>query len=283
MNKRYAGLLAIIVLASSAFFSCKNNSSLNLGSLEFDSVYVSEKAHLFSDTAKPACDITVNFAYVLKSSDKGLKDSLNALLQTLCLDSQYAAMKSEEAVRIYKENYIADYRKDLEPMYRQDLAEQEETSIAPWYSYYKRVKGYVRSYSNDLLVYQVDYDEYTGGAHGIYMSSFHNIDLSTITPLSLEDLFIADFKEPLTDLLWNQLMADNRVTTREELEDIGYASTGELEPVENFYLRKKGICFYYNVYEITPYAMGPTEIMLPYEAIEHLLSEKGKAYMNYEL
>ncbi len=283
MNKQYASLFIILFWMSSLFFSCKNNANANIGALEFDSVYVNETAHLFGDTAKPACNIIVNFAYVRNSSDKDLKDSLNALFQTLCLDTQYAAMKPKEAVHMYKERYIADYRKDLEPMYNQDTVEQEETSILSWYSYYKKVEGRIQSYSNDLLIYRINYDEYTGGAHGIYMSSFHNIDLRTKTPLNLNDIFIADYKEPLTDLLWNQLMADNKVATRDELEDMGYTSTGELEPVENFYLKKRGICFYYNVYEITPYAMGTTEITLPYELVEHLLSEKGKACMNYEL
>ena len=43
-----------------------------------------------------------------------------------------------------------------------------------------------------------------------------------------------DYKEALTDLLWKQLMADNNVNTRQELEDMGYATTGDLEPIENF-------------------------------------------------
>lgn len=45
--------------------------------------------------------------------------------------------------------------------------------------------------------------------------------------------------------------------TRAELEDMGYGSTGEIAPTENFYLDKDGVTFYYNVYDITPYAMGP--------------------------
>ena len=38
-----------------------------------------------------------------------------------------------------------------------------------------------------------------------------------------------------------------------------------------FYLDKDGITFYYNVYDITPYAMGPVEIKIPYEMMEHML------------
>ena len=59
-----------------------------------------------------------------------------------------------------------------------------------------------------------------------------------------------------------------------ELEDMGYATTGDLEPIENFYLDPTGITFYYNVYEIAPYVMGATKITLSYEDIAHLMNGK---------
>ena len=71
-------------------------------------------------------------------------------------------------------------------------------------------------------------------------------------------------------------MEDNKVSTRQEVEDLGYGSTGELEPTENFYLTPQGITFYYNIYEIAPYVMGPTSITLPYERIQHLLNDENE-------
>ena len=50
-------------------------------------------------------------------------------------------MTPEEAVKAYKETYIQDYLKDLEPMYAKDEAEKEDSaSISAWYSYYKGVE-----------------------------------------------------------------------------------------------------------------------------------------------
>ena len=118
--------------------------------------------------------------------------------------------------------------------------------------------------------------EYTGGAHGIYMDSYLNLDLRTLTPVRLDDLFAPDYEEALTDLLWNQLMADNQVATRQELEDLGYGSTGELTPTENFRIGEKGLTFHYNVYEIAPYVMGGIDIELPYEIMSHLLNDEFK-------
>ena len=77
-------------------------------------------------------------------------------------------------------------------------------------------------YEKNLLVYRIDYNEYTGGAHGIYMTTFLNMDLGLMRPLRLDDVFVGEYQEPLTDLIWNQLMADNEAKTRAELEDMGY-------------------------------------------------------------
>lgn len=273
MNKQTVSLLVLLLAASGFFFSCGNIMNKNAGALEFDSIQVNETAHLFGDSAKPACNLIINFAYVNKSSDSRLKDSLNSYFLAACFGDKYITLTPEEAVKKYTEKYVRDYRKDLEPIYRKDEKDKEDdASMEAWYSYYKGIESHVQLYIKNLLVYRVNYNEYTGGAHGIYMASFLNIDLRTLAPIRLDDLFVSNYEEPLTDLLWNQLMADNKVATRQELEDLGYATTGDLAPIENFYLGRDGITFYYNVYEIAPYVMGPVEITLPYEMMQHLLN-----------
>ena len=275
MKKQYVSLLAIILSVSGFLFSCHDKMNKNTGALQFDSIQVNETAHLFNDTAKPACNIIINFAYPVKSSDDMLKDSLNAFFLSACFGDKYMAMTPEEAVKKYTEKYVSDYRNDLEPMYKKDEQDKEdEESIGAWYSYYKGIESHVQLCNTLILTYRIDYNEYTGGAHGIYMSTFLNLDLKTLSPIRLDDLFEGDYKEALTDLLWKQLMADNNVSTRQELEDMGYATTGDLEPIENFYLDPTGITFYYNVYEIAPYVMGATKITLSYEDIAPLMNGK---------
>ena len=274
MKKQTVSLLVLLLATSGFFFSCGNIMNKNAGALEFDSIQVNETAHLFGDTAKPACNLTINFAYAAKSSDNKLKDSLNTYFLSACFGDKYISMTPEEAVEKYTEKYVEDYRKDLESMYKKDEQDKEDgASMEAWYSYYKGINRHIQLYLKHLLVYRIEYNEYTGGAHGIYMTTFLNMDLRTLAPIRLDDLFVSDYKEALTDLLWNQLMADNKVTARQELEDMGYATTGELAPTENFYLSKEGITFFYNVYDIAPYVMGPVKITLPYEMLQHLLGD----------
>lgn len=276
MKKQYVSLLAIILSASVFLFSCGDKMNKNTGALEFDSIQVNTTAHLFGDTSKPACNLTINFAYPVKSSDEKLKDSLTAFFVSACFGEGYIGEKPAEVVKEYTESYVAEYRHDLEPMFLEDEKNKEDgESVEAWYSYYKGIESHVQLYEKNLLTYRIDYNEYTGGAHGIYMTTYLNMDLIHLRPLRLEDIFVNDSKEALTDLIRNQLMADNNVATPDELEDMGYGSTGEITPTENFYPDKEGITFFYNVYDITPYAMGPVQVKLPYEIMEHLLDNNS--------
>lgn len=272
MKKQYVSLLAVILAASGFLFSCGDKMKKDTGSLEFDSIQVNKTVHLFGDTAKPACNLLINFAYPSKSSDELLKDTLDKYFIAACFGDKYMGEKPQEVVKQYTETYISEYRRDLEPMYLEDEKDKEnESSVGAWYSYYKGIESHVQLYEKNLLVYRINYNEYTGGAHGIYMTTYLNFDLGLMRPLRLDDIFVGYYQEPLTDLIWNQLMADNGAKTRAELEDMGYGSTGEIAATENFYLNKDGVTFYYNVYDITPYAMGPVIVSLPFQMLEHML------------
>lgn len=202
MKKQIIIRLAFLISASGLFFSCSHMGQKNVGAFEFDSLQVNKTTHLFGDTAKPACNLTVSLSYIKNSSDERIKDSLNAYFLSASLGEDYATLLPEASVKSYAEKYAGNYLNDLEPLYRKDEQEAENREdIGNWYSYYRGVKSHVQHYDGNLLVYRVDYNEYTGGAHGIYMSSFLNFNLSTLSPIRLDDLFVGEYKEQLTDLL----------------------------------------------------------------------------------
>ena len=278
MKKPFVNLLVIMFLTSGICTSCTDKTN-KTGDFKFESVQINKTAHLFGDTTKPGTNIIIDFTYISKSSDRELKDSLNAYILSACFGDRYADENIREIPELYAQNYISDYRQDLEPMFAEDQKNKEDNeSVASWYSYYKGVESRVTFYEKDLLVYRIDFNEYTGGAHGMYTSLFLSFDLKKMHQLVLDDIFTGDYRDTLSDLLWNQLMADQNVKTRAELENMGYGSTGDLIPTENFYLGKEGVTFYYNVYEFTPYVMGAVEITLPYAAIKHLMITKWILY-----
>jgi hypothetical protein len=262
---------------SGIFFSCHDKTDSRTGALEIDSIQINKTEHLFGDTAKPACNITINYAYVAKSADTTLSDTLNSYFAAACFGDKYIGENPDSIAARYVKEYVKGYRDEQESMYTEDLkdkaSEEGELVSTGWYSYYKTIESRVQFYQGDLMVYRVDYSEYTGGAHDTYSSTFLNMDLKLMRPLRLDDLFAGDYKDALTNFIWTQLMADNKVGSRKELEDMGYASMNDITPSENFYLDKKGITFYYNVYDIAPFVMGPTQVTLPFALLEQLLAE----------
>ena len=114
MKKQYVSLLAIILSVSGFLFSCHDKMNKNTGALQFDSIQVNKTAHLFNDTAKPACNIIINFAYPIKSSDDMLKDSLNTYFISACFGDKYIGEKPEEVVKQMQDRVCELYREYVE-------------------------------------------------------------------------------------------------------------------------------------------------------------------------
>lgn len=274
MKKQYAIIVPVVLSLISLFSSCDNKMRNKTGAFQFDSIRINETEHLFGDTAKPGANLIIRFVYPVSSSSERMKDSLISLIIAPCFEEEYTGENVNATVRRYAENYFNGYRKDLEPMYVEDEKDPENKDvIQSWYSYYKTIETDVQFYEGDLLVYRMEYREFTGGAHETYRSNFLNLDLETMQPLTLDDIFTDGHNEEITEMLWAKLMVNTKVGSREELENMGYGLSGDLAPVENFYLDKGGITFHYNIYEFTPYVMGDVEIKLPFGEISHLLRD----------
>ena len=141
MKKQTVSLFAILLAISAAFTACNNKTSTDRGALEFDSIPLNVTEHLFGDTAKPACNLVISLAYASRSDDDALKDSLNARLLSACLGDGYARTTPQEAVQRYREQYVKDYRNDLEELYRKEEKEFGDADQRAWYSYYKYIRG----------------------------------------------------------------------------------------------------------------------------------------------
>jgi hypothetical protein len=267
MNKHFV-IVLITILASSFVFSACNSKMNNKKRLAFDSIKVNRVEHLFGDSSKPYCNLIIDMAYPSMADNVALKDTISRSVLTLCLGGEYANLEPKAAVQKYMEQYVANYRKELEPTFKQEA----DSSVMQWYNYYRAIHGKVKYEKGELLTYCLDVNEYTGGAHNIYASNFENYDLKKMKTLRLNDLFVAGYTNKLTALIIRQLMKDKEVKTQEELTEKGYGSTGSIAPTENFFFDDKGISFFYNVYEIAPFALGTVTIHLSFSQLKGLMN-----------
>lgn len=125
---------------------------------------------------------------------------------------------------------------------------------------------------NNLLSFQVTNYSYEGGAHG-GMSLLCYLLTTDGKRLYESDLFIDDYYDVLKEILVQKILKQNKVETLDALSELGYINTDGIVPNGNFYLSEGGITYVYGQYEIACYAMGISEVYLPFAEIKHLLKE----------
>ena len=122
MKRQFVNTFFIILSFSIFFYGCKQDSRL-VGHLKFDNITLKESQHLFADENKPQANLKIDFSFIKESSDETMRDSINHMLQGFVFGNKYSMNNPEQAMRQYADNYFSSYRKDLEPMYRDESAE----------------------------------------------------------------------------------------------------------------------------------------------------------------
>lgn len=123
----------------------------------------------------------------------------------------------------------------------------------------------------DLLTLTKSGYDYTGGAHGMPFFSYFVYDLRTGEQWGKDDILISDKEDEVNNLIKQKLIDDGIEENLFSIEEV-YVS-------DNIGVDGSKIYFYYNVYDITPYAYGPLELAFPYKEFDEFLTSKFKEKM----
>lgn len=104
----------------------------------------------------------------------------------------------------------------------------------------------IASVTPTVMVWSVNWQQYEGGAHGMYGTDYVNYSLTDNRLLSLTDIF-----KPGTDAQLKALISDNICDGTTLLVD-----PKEADLPSQFQIMANGIEFYYEPYEIAPYSAG---------------------------
>ncbi|HMG94390.1 MAG TPA: DUF3298 domain-containing protein [Chryseolinea sp.] len=126
--------------------------------------------------------------------------------------------------------------------------------------------------TDTLISMTVHQEYYTGGAHGGSDTYFINVNPSTGAEFTLDKLLKNGYQEPLAEIGEQVFRQVHELPDTASLNENYYEFPDDTFTLnKNYGFRKEGIVFYYNNYEIAPYAAGPTEIVIPYERIKEWL------------
>lgn len=111
---------------------------------------------------------------------------------------------------------------------------------------------------------------YTGGAHPL-----NDISILTFNPDSGKKVIFSDIlkdENSLKNLIVQEFRRKRNLSDSVNLTDEGFYSNDWPLP-KNFALLAQGLYIVYNAYEIGPYVLGTTELLIPIDAIKPLLKD----------
>lgn len=266
------GILSLLFLSALITGCNTGTKKVAENDIQFDSISVEKAYHLLDNPDNPNCNLQIKFVYPAKFANKEILKSVQQHFVSSYFGENYEDLTPQEAVVRYTEDYLKAY-KELEPEFKSEVENADEQPVGAWFSYYEMSSDDIAYNQNDLLSYTVNFENYTGGAHGAHTFNNHVLDLKTGKALTEEDLFIENYQDSLAKILVDQIAKQNNVTDPKELENIGFFSVDEIFPNNNFLVDETGITYTFNEYEIAAYVVGAVRVHLPFNEIQYLLKK----------
>ncbi len=138
---------------------------------------------------------------------------------------------------------------------------------------------------SDVAVFKVDWYMYGGGAHPIYASSFVNFDVERGRVVGLYDIVKPGNDERLSQVVRNVLCEQYGVDDAAQLQDRYGISADAIdfgEHVPEFYVNEQYVTFYFNPYEIGPWATGAIEVPVPAFVLDDMLTAEAKTLLGWQ-
>jgi hypothetical protein len=123
-----------------------------------------------------------------------------------------------------------------------------------------------------LISLQFSEFTYTGGAHPNSWEFYTTFHRDSGQELVLQDFVLEGKMKQLREVAEQRFREIKGIPETASMKSYGYWFTNDqFQLSENAAMGAQGLILYYNNYEIAPYAMGPTRLLLPYDQCTGIL------------
>ena len=178
------------------------------------------------------------------------------------INDQLVEILLKQSSELTVDEAVAQYIEDVKKEFHGD----EVASI-----YYDHLTGRAEYGRENIINYRLVEDVFMGGAHPCTITTILRFNAMTGEFIALENLFPYSQQKELQELLLEKLMKMNQARSLEDLHKRGILEMSDMFISNNFALREDSIEFYYNEYDIAPYAYGAFSICLSYEEVQKLM------------
>lgn len=229
------------------------------GSYKFDLRYNADSVKF-----KPTMEASATSTWqILQSKDAGTEGTfIDAVIKAaLGCDS----LKQNDIVQC-----LLAQDKSYFDAYKQDMAELDSEMLAsPTANYSSDLNIWICYNDNGIVGINQFNSSYSGGAHGMYQSSYTVIDARSRKMFKLDDVLKPADSIAMSNVLAGKVRETYKLQPGTSLTEVLFED--KVMPTGNFMLTHKGILFCYGPYEIAAYAMGEVKLFVPYTEIRAML------------
>lgn len=274
MKKRNSFVIAgiILVLVASALFLLFFPTSSK--SVEIEHFSLTDKVYLSDqDTTLGSLYIDLNIDLPISYQDEDILHKIKTIIRTELFGDVFMSFPEDSLLNYYAMELGNEYIDN-----NADFAKKISNDSRLAFNNTVMLEGFGLLNDENIFSYGISRFVDFGGAHPIKTRLFYNFNLKNGKVIFEDDIFETGYQLELSDIIKNKLLQDlNDNNETPEMEDLDKSVyfLDEIKPNGNFYINDESICFVYNPYEIAPYYIGETEVVLPYKLIHHLMKPKN--------
>lgn len=247
------------------FFSCQSKNDYPMeNNLKYELVKYEKQSKGCDSLRDDNCaKIRIEFPQITNFENEAVKDKINNSVESLFSMNENFTSDSVD-INDEMEGFIADY---------EDFISEFPDSFQSWFI---ERTGEVKL--NKGNIFSIDFMEYsyTGGAHANTIVVFKNYNLSNGEEITLDEIISPNKQNELTKIGEEEFRELKELTQEADLGQAGFwFENNEFYLNDNFLITDSTLVFYYNNYEITAYAFGPTELIIPFTKIKSLVNDKS--------
>ena len=199
---------------------------------------------------------SVSIEYVVTGMKVEVRQNINNAIVAQAFDLEGGSGTLEETAIRYRENLIDEYMNENAVL---------ENGVRSWED---RLSGSFQEKYKNYRNYLVSYYSFRGGAHGIQTLSNIVFDAKTGEQVQETDLFAPGYEAPVAQLL---RLAVQSSMEEEDPELMQLVHLEEVVPNGNFSVGENGMEWFYQPYEVGPYALGIVSASLSWEDLKPFL------------
>ena len=264
-SNRIIFLLFILITLTACDRNLESYSSDKNGTISYEIINFSRQdgkcigEDQVTEDTQQCVEIQLQYPEIGNTPVLDMREQLNHKIKAIILSSN-TDEKTPDSIEQMAYLFIQNYKK--------------ETIDHPANWHLKKVVEVLIN-SPQIISFAINESGYTGGAHGFYTQNFLNIDLDIMQEIKLADVLLPSYEAELNVTGEKIFRQGHQLALNADLEKAGYWFENGFALNDNFAVTAKGLLFYFNAYDIAPYAMGATKVLIPYRDIQNLIDPNG--------